>query len=135
MPGIVGNGVSLEGYTAQEFLYPFLISGTAGVSPPIGSPLMIDNAADNTVKQVTDNATIIGALHSYENRVQEGITVCTLKRKGTMVFDYTGSAPTRGQGVVGSATANKVKAAGAAVVGNIVVAVNTVALTCTVMFD
>jgi hypothetical protein len=134
MPGIVGNGVTLEGLRSEDFTFTWNISGTAGVSPPIGSPISQDITADNTVKQVSDNSIIIGALMSYENRVQEGITVAAVAHKTVSVFDYTGAAPTRGNSVLGSAVANKVKlgAAGASP-GVLVVAVNTTAQTVTVL--
>lgn len=135
MPGIVGNGVTLRGLLSSDFTYTFNISGTAGVNPGVGVPMALDAAADNTAKQVVDNSVIIGALRSYENRIQEGITVGAIARKGVFVFDYTGTAPTRGHGVVGSATANKVKTAGGAVVNNIVVEVDTVNTQVAVIFD
>ena len=134
MPGIVGNGVSLQGLRSEDFTFTWNISGTGGVNPGVGVPLSQDITADYTVKQVTDGSIIIGTLMSYENRVQEGITVAAVAHKTVSVFDYTGTAPTRGNSILGSATANKVKlgAAGASP-GVVVVAVDTVASTVTVM--
>lgn len=133
MPAI-GKGVSLVGIRQDMFNYTFNISGTAGVNPGVGTPLALDTTADNTVKVAGDGDTIIGFLMSYENRVQEGIAVCVVSLKGTQVCDYTGTAPTRGVGVVGSATAKKVKAAAGPVVGCIVVAVDTTALQVVVVY-
>lgn len=130
MPGIVGNGVTLRGLSSEDFKFTWNITGTGGVAPSASNkntdvPMMIDSAADNSAKQVTDGAVILGRLESFENRVQEGLVVGTISHKCVAVFDYTGTAPTRGNSVVGSATANKVKAAAAAV-GCIVVEVDTV---------
>ncbi len=133
MPGIVGNGVTLRGLRSEDFTFTWNLTGTAGVSPGIGVPMQQDIAADNSAKQVTDGGTILGALMSYENRVQEGLVVGAIAHKGVFVFDYTGTAPTRGNSVLGSAVANKVKLA-AATPGIVVVEVDTVNLQVAVMF-
>lgn len=135
MPQAIGSGVTLEGLRSEEFSYTWNITGTAGVNPGIGVAMTQDVSANNSAKVTTDGAVVLGALMSYENRIQEGITVGTIARKGVFVWEYTGTAPTRGAGVVGSATAGKVKAAAGAVVNNIVVAVDTGAATVTVLFD
>src|SRR4028118_2426288 len=135
MPGIIGQGVTLRGLRSEDFTYTFNLTGTGGNPIPVGSPMMLDAAADNSAKAVTDGATLIGALMSFENRISEGIIVGAIARKGNFVFDYTGTAPTRGQGVVGSATANKVKSAGAAIVNNMVVEVDTTKQQVMVIFD
>ena len=141
MPIAIGQGVTLRGFTNEDHQFTWYLSGTAGVSPltlvtKSGAlpAMMIDSTADATAKVATDGAVILGALETFENRVQEGVIVGTLKHKANLVFEYTGTAPTRGHGVVGSATPGKVKTAAAAVVGNIVVEVDTVNLTVTVMF-
>lgn len=131
----IGQGVTLRGLRSEDFTYTWNLSGTAGVSPGIGSPMMQDTTVDNTAKGVVDNGILIGALMSYENRIQEGITVGAIAHKGVFVWDYTGSAPVRGNSVVGSATANKVKDSGATAPGNRVVAVDTVAVQVTVKYD
>lgn len=138
---IIGQGVTLRGLWSEDFAYTWNISGTAGVDPRVAltgqgvEPAMVqDTTADNTAKLSTDGAELLGALRSYENRVQEGITVGTIYHKGNFVFAYTGTAPTRGQSVVGSATPGKVKAATAQNSRNVVVAVDTTAQTVTVMF-
>lgn len=139
---IIGQGVTLRGLFSEDFAYTWNITGTNGVDPHNtitaagAEPAMVqDTTADNAAKASTDGAEILGALRTYENRVQEGTTVGTIYHKGVFVFMYTGTAPTRGQAVVGSATAGKVKAATAQNGRNTVVAVDTTATTVTVKFD
>ena len=133
MPAI-GKGVTLAGIRQDAFNYTMNISGTAGVNPGIGCPMALDVAANNTAKVAGDGDTIIGALMSYENRVQEGITVGAVSFKGVQTWGYTGTAPAKTVGVVGSATPGKVKAAGAAVPGQLIVNVDTTAVTVDVVF-
>lgn len=141
MPAEIGQGVTLRGLYSEDFAYTWNITNTAGVDPRIAitadgaEPAMVqDTTADNSARPSTDGAEILGALRTYENRKQEGLTVGTIYHKGNFVFMYTGTAPTRGQAVVGSATAGKVKAATAQNSRNTVVAVNTTNQTVVVMF-
>lgn len=140
MPAI-GNGVTLRGLYSEDFAYTWNLSNTGGVNPNASitadgatAAMVQDTTADNTARPSTDGTEIIGALRTYENRVQEGIVVGTIYHKGNFVFMYTGTAPTRGQAVVGSATPGKVKAATAQNSRNTVVAVDTTAQTVVVMF-
>lgn len=132
MPQMIGKGVTLQGLRSEDFVYTYYISGTAGVNPGIGIPVVQDVAANATAKVGADGDTILGELRSYENRVQEGIVVGAVAHKGNFTWTYTGAAPTRGASVVCSATPGVVKA-NVAIPGNRVVEVDTTALTVTVM--
>lgn len=143
MPISIGSGVSLQGLQSEDFEYTWNVTGSGGVSPltaalVAGYAVTQDTTADNAIKvgpaAVTLNSLIVGDLVTYENRVQEGIIVGTVRHKGVFTWEYTGTAPTRGQGVAASATPGKVVAA-TGLAGNLVVAVDTTALTVTVKFD
>lgn len=134
MASIIGEGVSLRGIRDENYVYTFNITGTV-TAADVGKAVTQDTSAANSAKLTTDASVILGSLASYENRVQEGIKVGAVARKGVFVWAYTGTAPALGNGVVGSATAGSVKDAGAAVVGNIVVQVDTVNKLVTVVFD
>ena len=138
----IGQGVTLKGLIAEDFSYTWNISGTNGVNPMTSIPVGVyvamsqDTAANNTAKVANSlNALIIGALRSYENRVQEGIVTGAIAHKGVFTFAYTGTAPTRGQSVAASATAGKVVAVTNTGANNLVVEVDTTAQTVTVKFD
>ncbi len=134
MPQIIGTGVTLQGLRSEDFVYTWYLSGTAGVNPGIGIPMAQDIAANATAKTPADGDFILGELRSYENRVQEGVTVGAIAHKGNFTWPYTGVAPTRGASVVASATVGSVKAA-AVTAGNPcrVVEVDTTLTTVTVM--
>lgn len=134
MSAIIGEGVSLRGIVDDEYGYTWNLTGAVAAGD-VGKAMTQDTAVANSAKLTTDGAVVLGALASYENRVQEGIVVGAIYRKGVFVWEYTGAAPALGAGVVGSATGGKVKTAGAAVVNNIVVEVNVAATTVTVVFD
>lgn len=141
MTAIVGEGVTLRGIYDEEYAYTWNITGTCAATD-VSKAVVQDTSAANSVKLATAGATILGSLASYENRVQEGIVVGAVNRKGVFVWEYTGTDPVLGQGVVGGATAGKVAgyttgdpAAAAAIPNNIVIDVNTTAKTVTVLFD
>ena len=134
MSAIIGEGVSLRGIVDDEYGYTWNLTGTIAAAD-VGKAMTQDLTVANSAKLTTDGAVVLGALASYENRVQEGTVVGAIYRKGVFVWEYTGTAPALGVGVVGSATAGKVKAAAGAVVNNMVVEVNTTAGTVTVVFD
>lgn len=134
MSAIIGEGVSLRGIYDEEYAYTWNLTGSVAAGD-VGKAMTQDTSVANSAKLTTDGAVVLGSLASYENRVQEGIVVGAINRKGVFVWEYTGAAPALGAGVVGSATAGKVKTAGAAVVNNMVVEVNTTAGTVTVLFD
>ncbi len=134
MSAIIGEGVSLRGIVDDEYGYTWNLTGAVAAGD-VGKAMTQDTAVANSAKLTTDGAVVLGALASYENRVQEGIVVGAIYRKGVFVWEYTGAAPALGVGVVGSATGGKVKAAAGAVVNNMVVEVNVAATTVTVVFD
>ena len=64
---------SLRGIEHEEFHYSFLVSGGAAVDiDDVGKAVMLDIAAENTVKLATDGASILGYLASNEPRSLEG---------------------------------------------------------------
>ena len=133
MPAVIGFGVTLQGFEADDFSYTWNLNSAVLVAD-LGKPMTLDTSADNTIKVAGDGDTIIGGLLTFEDRLNEGIKVGTLKRKGTFVWDYT-TAPARGVGVVGAAVSGKVKSAGGPIVNNFVTRVNTTDLNVTVVLD
>lgn len=114
MAAVIGEGVSLEGIYDTKYNHTFNLA--AGVTKADeGKAVSQDVSADNKVKLALDGEIIIGRLLVVEDRMQsEGVMVATVNRQGYSRFNYTGAAPTRGQGVLGSATPGVVKASGAA---------------------
>jgi hypothetical protein len=136
MPALIGQGVTLRGLRSEDFSYTMALAAASSfTAADVGIPVALDTTADNTVKVAGDGDTIFGFLGSYENRVQEGVIVGTIYRKGVFSALYTGTIPARGAGVVGSATRGKVKAAAGAVVNNIVVEQAAAATEVVVIFD
>lgn len=139
MSAIIGEGVSLRGLVDVDSAYTWNVTGTT-VAADVGKAVVQDTAAANSVKLATADATIIGSLLSYENRVQEGITVGAVAREGVFVWSYSGPDPALGCGVVGGAAAGQVKAyvvstVHTPIVGNIVIDVDTTNKLVTVLFD
>lgn len=112
MPAVIGSGVTLRGFEDEKYTFTWNISGTT-VAADVNKAVSQDITADETAKLCADGEVILGQLRSFENRVQEGIQVGAVKMKGTMLFTYTGTAPVKGNSVVGSATPGVVKAAAA----------------------
>lgn len=119
MPGLIGNGVSLHGIYHEDYAYTWNISGVVDKSADIGKAMSQDKTADDTAKLAADGDTLIGALGSYEDRVQEGIKVGTVYHKGNFQFPYTGALAV-GDSVIG-AGAGQVKTAGVGVSNNTLV--------------
>ena len=108
MTEIASGGVTLVGIPQQDFRFTCRL--TAGmVAADIGKPVALSTAANNTVKLAGDGDVVIGRLLTYRNLTTEGIIVGTVEFKGGFTFDTTGTVVI-GDGVVGSATAGKVKA-------------------------
>ena len=139
MSAIIGEGVSLRGLRDEGYNYTWNITG-ACVAADVSKAVTQDLTAANSAKLATTGSTILGTLASFEDRVQEGIKVGTVARKGVFVWTYDGPNPTLGVGVVGGATAGYVKAyipvaAQEPIVGNVVIDVDTVNKLVTVLFD
>lgn len=133
MSAIIGEGVSLRGLRDERYNYTWNITG-ACTAADVGKAMSQDVTARNSVKLALAGNTLVGSLASYENRVQEGIVVGAVARKGVFVWAYTGADPVYGESVVGSATPGSVVAALAAP-GSVVVDVDTVNKLVTVLFD
>lgn len=139
MSAIIGEGVSLRGLRDENYNYTWNVTGTV-VQADVSKAVQLDTAASNSVKLATADSTILGVLASYEDRVQEGIKVGTVARKGVFVLSYSGADPDIGCGVVGGAAAGQVKAyivstVHTPIVGNIVIDRDTVNKLVTVLFD
>lgn len=106
----VPNQVVSYGYSFNDFMFTYLVSGTV-TAADVGKAVALDTTVANTVKLAGDNDIIFGRLEAYEDRTVLGIKVGTVSRKFKDLVPYTGTAPTPGQSVTGSATAGVVKVA------------------------
>lgn len=131
MAGIIGQGVTLVGLVPQVFAWTWNVSGVVAQAN-VGELVTQDLTADNTVKLLGDGDAPLGQLITYEDRKLEGIKVGTVNLKGGFRVATTGVV-VKGGSVVGSATAGKVKAAGAAN-RTLVVAVDAVNNTADIVF-
>lgn len=95
MAGNIGKN-SLRGIAHEEFHYPLLVSGTVSAAS-VGSAVMVDTAAANTVKLATDGASILGRLETFEDRTIEGTKNGAISLFGGMRFtvdpNATSSSP------------------------------------------
>lgn len=107
MAGIYG--ISTKGRYVEDWIEPFYFTGTL-TDADVGKALAIDTTAEKTVKLAGDTDEIIGRLEFVENRVQEGIQVCSVALKFFGWLPKTAAAIAIGNGVQGSATAGSVKA-------------------------
>lgn len=106
----VPNQVVSRGYDFNDFKFTYLISGTV-TDADVGKAVSLDTTAANTVKLAVADEIIFGRLEAYEDRTVLGVKVATVSRKFKDIVPYTGTAPTIGQSVTGSATAGVVKVA------------------------
>jgi hypothetical protein len=77
----IGSGISLRGIYQELFNYPFKISGSP-VAADVGKAVSLDAGAANTVKLAADGDPILGILMTLEDRVVEGVKICTVATKG-----------------------------------------------------
>lgn len=110
----------------------YLNSSITGIAD-VGKPVSIDTTIDFTVGIAADGANIAGVLTSYEHRSQDNVKTGSYNPTMYQVFTYTGTAPTRGGNVVGNGTGGVKTAAAGAGLNTVVCAVDTTALTCTVL--
>lgn len=129
MPAI-GQGVTLRGFYDEAKHFTFNISGVINRATDIGKVMTLDKTVANTAKLAGDGDVILGVLHSYEDRVQEGIKVGTVGLKDNVSIPVTGAIAI-GDSVVGSATPGVAKKAVAA---NNTLVVEVGAGTAVVMF-
>lgn len=95
----------------DDFMFTYNLD-SAIVAADVGKAVMLDTTGANKMKLTTDNAVIDGRLWAFEDRSQQGGgKVGTVERKLRAKLTYTGTAPTVGQTVSGSATAGVVKVA------------------------
>lgn len=98
-------------FPLDDFIFTYNLD-SAVVAADVGKALMLDTSGACKMKLTTDNAVIDGRLFSFEDRSQQGGgKVGAVERKFRARLPYTGSAPTVGQTVSGSATAGVVKVA------------------------
>lgn len=95
----------------DDFMFTYNLAAGITVADE-GKAVMQDTAAANQVKLTVDDAVIDGRLFRFEDRSQQGGgLVGTVERKLRCKLTYTGTAPTIGQTVSGSATPGVVKVA------------------------
>lgn len=87
--------VSLNSIHHEDAQYTFKISGTVTRADE-GRALALDPSAANTVKLAGDDDVILGRLGIYEDRVAEGVKVCTLSAEGAMTFPINPDASASG---------------------------------------
>ena len=99
----LAQGVTVAGLPVEAFQITFNLA--AGITAAdVGKLVAFSTAADNTVALPADDGVACGVLMTFEDRVTEGIRVGTVGLKGGYRVATTG-AVTRGQTLVGSATA------------------------------
>lgn len=118
---IIGQGVSLEGMTHNDFHYPFLLAA-AVVAADVGKPMAVDVTAPNTLKVAADGEQILGRLETFEDRTIEGIKVGAVSIRGGWSFPITGTVAV-GDTVVGAGGGNVRAAVEANHADNVVVQV------------
>lgn len=88
--------VSLNSIYHEDAQYSLQISGTV-TEADVGKALAIDTSAPNTLKLADDNDVILGRLAAFEDRVAQGLKMCTLSAEGAYAFpvnpDATASGP------------------------------------------
>lgn len=120
---MIGQGISLDGMTHNDFHYPFHLATTM-VAADVGKPVAIDATAANTVKVAGDDDEIIGKLVTFEDRTIEGIKVGTVALRGGFRFPVLASDPLKaGDTAVGAGNGDVKAAATANHASNIVVEV------------
>jgi len=90
MPAI--GKVSLKGLPVEDFINTFLvkIGGSEATQADAGNAAMsIDTTTANQVKLAVDGERIYGRLEVREDRVQEGIVVGSIARKGGVTFNVS----------------------------------------------
>jgi len=130
MSNIIGAGVSVNGIVANDARFTF--NAAAGITnADIGKAVMIDPSGQTQVKLATMGAAVFGRLLRVEQRIAEGITVCTVDTEGGLQFPVqSGVTITPSQILVGedSAGAGYVKGVTTPVAGarfNVVTEVGT----------
>ncbi len=142
MAGIIGSGVSLRGLYSEDNAYTWNITGLAdkiAAAAAVGKVVSQDTSAANSAKLIVADEDILGVLGSAEVRGLEGITVGTVYHEGAFSVPYTGTV-NLGDQVCGSATPGAVKTATVALATGRsrkaarVVEIDTVAVTCVILF-
>jgi len=105
--------ISFKNIHVEEFSLSFYLEASI-VADDIGKGVTIDDSAARTVKLAGAGDRVIGHLSTVEDRTVDGVLVGAVDLKGSFSMAYTGTAPTIGQGVVGSATAGVLETSGAA---------------------
>lgn len=104
----------------------------AVVIADVGKAMTLDTTGANKMKLTANDSAVDGRLYSFEDRTQQGGgKVGAVERKLRARLTYTGTAPTIGQAVTGSATPGIVKVATSQVapLPNRVIEVDATALT------
>ena len=103
--------LTLKNLHVENFAFAFYLE-TSVTEDDIGKAVTADTSANMTMKLAGDGDVVMGFLDTFEDRGDFKIGAVQLK--GGFAFKYEGTAPTLGNGIVGSATAGLVKDTGAA---------------------
>lgn len=127
--------VSFRNIHVEEFSLTFYLANGITIDD-IGKGVTIDTTAARTVKLAGDGDRVIGHLGTVENRTTTDVLVGAVDLKGSFGMAYTGTAPSIGEGLQGSATAGVLKTSGAAAAAGepIVVYVDTTNETVEALF-
>lgn len=132
MSGIIGSGVNLDYFPMEDWHFTVNLD-SAIVEADIGKAVAWSTSAARTVVLTADTNIVAGRLETFENRLVEGVKVGTVALKGLFKLPYTGTAPSLGDSIQGSATPGVVKLLAAAQGRNaVVIAVDTVSNPTTV---
>lgn len=134
MSQVIGDGVIHAAMYNEDASLTWHFDGTLDGTER-GAPVSVKPNSNRTVEVAPADAELVGRLFKAEDRVTEGIRVCSVFHHGVWTFPYDElAAPTVGGQVVG-AGAGKVKAAAAGKGGNTLVsAVDFDKKTCDVIF-
>jgi hypothetical protein len=76
----VPNQVVSWGFTLEDFIFTYLMSGTPSTSD-VGKAVSLDTTGTNTVKLTADGDVIFGRLETFEDRTLLSIKVGAVARK------------------------------------------------------
>lgn len=80
MAGLIGQGVTLNGYYDEESVHTFIITGTVTAND-VGKAVTLDTTQANSVKLAGDGDPIFGKMMQFEDRSVEGIKVAAVCRR------------------------------------------------------
>lgn len=103
--------LTLKNLHVEETAFAFYLESSI-TEDDIGKAVTIDTSAEMTMKLAGNDEVVLGFLDTFEDRGD--FKIGAVQQKGGFALPYTGTAPSLGHGIVGSATAGVVKTTGAA---------------------